>query len=478
MHSLRAKAAGAAVVAVLAALLAAMALNFWLEMGEMEREAQDKQELSLRAAAALADASSERMQVRFAADGSVAEVRWTEEPDLSDHALIDSIGRSTGETATVFAFEAENGEFWRRSTNIIKPDGQRAVGTKLGSGGAVHAAILRGETFRGEAVILGKPYFTIYEPILDASGAVAGILYVGVEKSNVAAAALDLLGAQALTAALVLAAACAVVWFAAGKALGPLGPLASAAHRMGKGDYATPVEADERGDELGQLARSMETLRAALARGEEERAGLRAAEAAAKEQRDRTLRDLESNVNRVVDAAIAGDLSQRVEARFEEPQMASLAEAVNRLFDRVDAFLDDVQGMLDAMARRDLGQGMTGRWDGRFAAIADAAQTSLGALSDALGGAQSRAEDSRAAVGEVAEGLEALASRAESQAATLQETAATVEEISATSAASAEQLTTAETMTDGVAERAREGAESAGRAVEAVRRIEASSSKI
>jgi hypothetical protein len=59
----------------------------------------------------------------------------------------------------------ETKDFWRKTTNIIKPDGNRAVGTPLGQKGAVYPVLTKGETFRGEAVILGTPYYTIYEPI-------------------------------------------------------------------------------------------------------------------------------------------------------------------------------------------------------------------------------------------------------------------------------------------------------------------------
>ncbi len=98
--------------------------------------------------------------------------------------MIDNIGRMTGETVTVFAWDDATKDFWRKTTNIVKPNGERAVGTPLGQNGAVYPVLTKGNTFRGEAVILGKPYYTIYEPIFNANNKVIGILYAGVEKKR------------------------------------------------------------------------------------------------------------------------------------------------------------------------------------------------------------------------------------------------------------------------------------------------------
>jgi PAS domain S-box-containing protein len=90
--------------------------------------------------------------------------------------LPDKIREIFGGTATVFMGDT------RVSTNVLKADGSRAVGTRLI--GPVYDAIFIGHRpYRGEALILGIPYFTAYDPILDRSGTTIGVLYVGVKKS-------------------------------------------------------------------------------------------------------------------------------------------------------------------------------------------------------------------------------------------------------------------------------------------------------
>jgi PAS domain S-box-containing protein len=89
----------------------------------------------------------------------------------------DKVREIFGGTATVFMGDM------RVSTNVMRNDGQRAVGTRL-EGAAYDAVFRNGKPFRGETAILGVPYFTAYDPIRDQSGKVIGALYVGLKKSE------------------------------------------------------------------------------------------------------------------------------------------------------------------------------------------------------------------------------------------------------------------------------------------------------
>jgi methyl-accepting chemotaxis protein len=92
-------------------------------------------------------------------------------------APVDRVKSVAGGTATIFLNDQ------RVTTNVMKPDGSRAVGTKLAAGPAYDSVFTRHETYRGEANILGEAYLTIYEPIV-SNGAVIGIAYVGVKKAE------------------------------------------------------------------------------------------------------------------------------------------------------------------------------------------------------------------------------------------------------------------------------------------------------
>ncbi len=85
---------------------------------------------------------------------------------------VDKVKSAFGGTATVFLMDE------RISTNVQKPDGSRAIGTRLAPG-VVHDRVLKeGRSYHGEAEIMGERYITVYEPIL-SDGAVIGILYAG-----------------------------------------------------------------------------------------------------------------------------------------------------------------------------------------------------------------------------------------------------------------------------------------------------------
>ena len=94
-----------------------------------------------------------------------------------NHEIVDRVRDVAGGTATIFLRDT------RISTNVKKPDGGRAVGTKLTAAPVLKAVLTENISFRGEAEILGTPYLTIYEPLC-AEGEVVGVLFVGVPKAE------------------------------------------------------------------------------------------------------------------------------------------------------------------------------------------------------------------------------------------------------------------------------------------------------
>lgn len=98
-----------------------------------------------------------------------------------NHELPDTIKELFGGTATIFMGSE------RVATNVLQADGSRAVGTRL-IGPAHDAVFIRGTKYRGEATILGVPYFTAYDPIVNSHGHIIGALFVGIKKSEYFAA--------------------------------------------------------------------------------------------------------------------------------------------------------------------------------------------------------------------------------------------------------------------------------------------------
>ncbi|NUN71402.1 MAG: Cache 3/Cache 2 fusion domain-containing protein, partial [Bacteroidetes bacterium] len=96
---------------------------------------------------------------------------------VNDADIVDHVKELTDATATIFV--RRGSEFIRISTNVKKGDGTRALGTRLDPAGKAYQSIMAGHPFYGVVSILGKPYYTAYEPLTDGRGSVLGVLYTG-----------------------------------------------------------------------------------------------------------------------------------------------------------------------------------------------------------------------------------------------------------------------------------------------------------
>jgi len=161
--------------------------------------------------------------------------------------LPDQIQSIFGGAATIFMGDE------RVSTNVMKSDGGRAIGTKL-TGPAYDAVIKEGKPYRGETQILDVPYFTAYEPIKNDKGEVIGALYVG-EKQSEYLAGYNKLKYVIAVIALALAAALSFISFLiVKKSLQPLELIVSMIKDVAQGEGDLTKRLDIRSkDELGEV---------------------------------------------------------------------------------------------------------------------------------------------------------------------------------------------------------------------------------
>jgi len=97
----------------------------------------------------------------------------------NNFTVVDEIKKVSGAYATVFV--KDNTDFIRVSTNVLTPKGVRGVGTKLAHNKA-YEAVMNGEVYCGDIDILGKSYYTCYDPIIEKGGRVIGIYLIGFKK--------------------------------------------------------------------------------------------------------------------------------------------------------------------------------------------------------------------------------------------------------------------------------------------------------
>ncbi|MFP8835325.1 Cache 3/Cache 2 fusion domain-containing protein, partial [Hydrogenophaga sp. XSHU_21] len=111
-----------------------------------------------------------------------------------DFSEVDAFNKTNGGVATIFMRKGD--DFERIATSVKKEDGERAIGTTLARNHPAYPVMLKGEKYMGRAVLFGKPYMTVYEPVKDAAGQIVGILFIGFDITDFQAS-LDRLVADA-----------------------------------------------------------------------------------------------------------------------------------------------------------------------------------------------------------------------------------------------------------------------------------------
>lgn len=97
----------------------------------------------------------------------------------NNFTLVDEIQKTLGGTATIFQVLPK--KLLRVSTNVLKLDGNRAVGTYIPDDSPVYKTVMKGETYRGKAFVVNNWYVTAYKPIKDSKGTIVAVIYVGRE---------------------------------------------------------------------------------------------------------------------------------------------------------------------------------------------------------------------------------------------------------------------------------------------------------
>jgi methyl-accepting chemotaxis protein len=240
-----------------------------------------------------------------------------------------------------------------------------------------------------------------------------------------------------------------------------------------------------RGDEVGDIARSLDVFKAQIAQNQAlqlERSQAQAEQLAERERneadRARQEEELDRSVARVIDAAVGGNLGGRVDAANLNGAVGRIAEGINRLLAVTDNSLQQISAMLAGMADGDLSRRIRGDFSGVFARIQNDANGTAEKLTDIAGRLSETARTVRDASGEISSGSQDLASRTESQAASIEETAASMHEITTTVKQNADNAQAANQLAVAARDTAEKGGSVVANAVTAVTQIETSAQKI
>lgn len=190
-------------------------------------------------------------------DGIVSRAEIPAMPEFKDHKTVDRTTSYVGGTATVFVYDDASKQFIRRTTNVKKENGDRAVGTQLAADHPAQSAIRNGQAYKGPAVLFGNRFITAYQPVFDAAGKVVGILYVGIPTAPFDAMLMHAMTMMSIAAALGALLVLALTMLIVRSVTRPLNSVTDTLTSLAEGKPDVTINHIGRYDEIGSIARTI-----------------------------------------------------------------------------------------------------------------------------------------------------------------------------------------------------------------------------
>ena len=165
--------------------------------------------------------------------------------------------RSIG-TATIFFNDL------RISTNVLTPDGRRAIGTRVSREVKEHV-LGQGKRWTDRAFVVSDWYITAYEPIEDIFGERVGMLYVGVLEAKYADIRRKAISVFILITLAGMALAIGLGYVLADKIMNPVHRLITASQQVSEGSLTPEIGPISKG-EIGVLQNTFKDMVAAMER--------------------------------------------------------------------------------------------------------------------------------------------------------------------------------------------------------------------
>ena len=194
-------------------------------------------------------------------DGVVERVEVPKMPEFTDHRIVDRATSYVGGNATLFVFDDATSQFVRRTTNVKKENGDRAVGTQLAADHPGQAMLRRGLAYKGPAMLFGRPFYTAYHPIFDAAGKVVGITYVGIAMDELNGMLWQAIYTMAIAAGIAALLALGATTLLVRRITKPLKAVAASLTVLAEGRTDVEVKYADRHDEIGVIARTIDVFK-------------------------------------------------------------------------------------------------------------------------------------------------------------------------------------------------------------------------
>jgi len=189
-------------------------------------------------------------------------------------------------------------------------------------------------------------------------------------------------------------------------------------------------------------------------------------------------RNFQEELGRLVEAALTGDFSRRVDLAGKTGITSRLGEGLNCWADSISNAISQVKNVLASLAAGDLSKRMEGNYQGDLARL----QMDVNTMADKIRSIARRISgvsgEVQGATREIASGVADLSARTEHQASSLEETSASMEQLATTVRQNAGNAQEANRLASAASSSAVSGGDIANRAVTAMGRIEESSRQI
>jgi methyl-accepting chemotaxis protein len=172
-----------------------------------------------------------------------------------------------------------------------------------------------------------------------------------------------------------------------------------------------------------------------------------------------------------------GDLSRKIRGDFQGT-FGQLRDDVNNTIDMLNQVMGQTGDALSAMARGDLTHAIEGSYEGIYAQIVEDTNSTVSKLTQVLDEINASSAQVLHGAQEISEGNTNLSQRTEEQAANLEETASSMEQMTSTVKANAENAKRADELAAGAKEQALRGGSVVEHAITAMNAITDSSRKI
>jgi len=194
-------------------------------------------------------------------DGVVDRIEIPKMPEFSDHKIVDRAVSYAGGNATLFVFDDASQQFVRRTTNVKKENGDRAVGTQLAADHPGQAVLRRGQAYKGPAMLFGSRFYTAYQPVFGEGGKVIGIVYVGIPTAQLDGMLWQAITAMAIAAGIAALLVLAMTMMIVRRVTKPLRAVAETLTVLAEGRTDVEVEYADRHDEIGAIARTVSVFK-------------------------------------------------------------------------------------------------------------------------------------------------------------------------------------------------------------------------